>query len=306
MHAWEAIQKTLDIIEQRINDDIQIEELADAAALSLFYYQRLFSRLVRKPVREYIKLRRLARACESLRNKDKRIIDVAFDCGFSSHELFSKAFKEAYGITPTEYKKSDVRLNNFDKPDLLLGYTMIDMGVPLINDGLVLELNRQTLDKPVHFTGVRRYVPISGHFPNGEATGVAEPGEIWRLFGEIEGDIAGKPSGRKIGVAYGGDAPEGSFSYFVGAETEEASENASIQTWTLPAADYLICRFEAATFEELVSVALNKAFNYKHMWEKSKGLIPAGFGAEIYYSDMDAEQDFVYMEIWSMWLEEKI
>ena len=69
MHAWEAIQKTLNHIEENIGEEIQIEELAEIAALSLFYFQRLFTRLVKKPVREYIKLRRLAIACETLRDK---------------------------------------------------------------------------------------------------------------------------------------------------------------------------------------------------------------------------------------------
>ena len=100
MHAWEAIQKTLDYIEDHIGEDISIEELAKLAALSQFYYQRLFSRLVNEPVREYIKLRRLARAVEVLQNKQKRIIDIALDYGFGSHETFTRAFKETYGITP--------------------------------------------------------------------------------------------------------------------------------------------------------------------------------------------------------------
>ena len=141
MHAWEAVQKTLEVIETRISEEISIEELADTAALSPFYYQRLFSRLVKKPVREYIKLRRFARACEALRDTDKRILDIALEHGFGSHEVFTRTFKDAYGITPTEYRESEVRLNNFLKPDLLLGYTMIDLGVPLISDGLVLEIN---------------------------------------------------------------------------------------------------------------------------------------------------------------------
>lgn len=56
MHAWEAIQKSLDFIEKNINEDFDIEQLAKESALSPFYFQRLFSRLVKKPVREYIKL----------------------------------------------------------------------------------------------------------------------------------------------------------------------------------------------------------------------------------------------------------
>ena len=180
MYAWEAIQKTLDYIETNISEEFEIEWLANEAALSLFYYQRLFSRLVRKPVREYIKLRRLARACQSLESKKTRILDIALDCGFKNHETFTRAFKEAYGMTPESYREHPVMLNQFDKPDLLLNYVMIDEGVPLISDGLVLEFNRKTLEQPVLFMGVTGIIPIDGQIPLGEATGVDMPGEVWQ------------------------------------------------------------------------------------------------------------------------------
>ena len=155
MHAWEAIQKTLEHIEERISEDFKIEELADIAALSPFYYQRLFSRLVKKPVREYIKLRRLACAAEMLNSTQNRIIDIAAETGFGSHEVFTRAFKENYGITPSEYRNNKTKLIHFQKPDLLLGYIMIDEGVPLISDGMVLEINRKTLKNPINFIGVQ-------------------------------------------------------------------------------------------------------------------------------------------------------
>jgi len=304
MHAWEAIQKTLEEIENRIGEQISIEELAAAAALSPFYYQRLFSRLVKKPVREYIKLRRLARACASLRGTDNNVLSVAVEYGFGSHEGFTRTFKDTYGMTPTQYRESDVGLNNFDKPDLLLNYTMIDVGVPLISDGLVLEINKKTLANPIVFFGVENYVSIAGHFPNGKATGVNEPGEIWRSFGEVEDKIPGKPEGYKIGVAYHGPAPAGCFPYFVGKEADLALPSEDYKQWTLPAADYIVCRFEAETFEELTSIALNKAFSYIHMWQRKKELRDGDFGAEIYYYDPDIENpDVAFMEIWSLWLE---
>lgn len=48
MHAWEQIQKTIEFIEEHLNTELKIESLANMAALSPFYYQRLFSRLVKK------------------------------------------------------------------------------------------------------------------------------------------------------------------------------------------------------------------------------------------------------------------
>jgi AraC family transcriptional regulator len=83
MHAWEQIQQTIEFIENNLNEEISIENLAKIASLSPFYYQRLFSRLVKKPVAEYIKLRRLAKATESLLQKDKRILDIALE--YNSH-----------------------------------------------------------------------------------------------------------------------------------------------------------------------------------------------------------------------------
>ncbi|MCL2593333.1 MAG: AraC family transcriptional regulator [Defluviitaleaceae bacterium] len=303
MHAWEAIQKTIEIIESRLGEEITIEELSENAALSVFYYQRLFSKLVKRPVREYIKLRRLARACEALKNTENRILDIALEYGFGSHEAFTRAFKETYGITPSEYKENIIDLRNFDKPDLLLKYTTVDLGIPLISDGFVLEMNKVALESPINFAGTKRYASIAGLFPNGEVTGVDELGEVWRSFVEIENTIPSKKDGRKIGVAYHDNAaPEGYFPYFVGKEVDEILED--FENWALPAGKYLVCRFEAENFEELVSVALNKAFNFTRKWQNEKGLKMGTFGAEIYYKDTEGtEAGYAYMETWALWLE---
>jgi len=307
MHAWESVQKTLDVIEARISEEISIDNLAEVAALSPFYYQRLFSRLVKKPVREYIKLRRLARSCESLRGTENRILDIALENGFGSHEVFTRTFKDAYGMTPTEYRESETRLNNFQKPDLLLNYTMIDLDVPLISDGLVLEINRKKLDEPVTFMGVKGFVSIPGQFPIGKTTGVSEPGEIWWRFGEVESTIPSKPAGRKLGVAYHDTAPEGCFPYFVGAEVEHGVTHDDFQTWTLPTGEYVVCKFEAENDDELVSVAMPKAFGYIGQWQNQKGLKHGNFGAEMYFNNSgnpnDESMEFAYMEIWALWLE---
>lgn len=294
MHAWEAIQKTLDYIEEHIAEDIKIEDLAETASLSLFYYQRLFSRLVKKPVREYIKLRRMAMVLEALQNKNNRILDIALEYGFGSHEAFTRAFKEVYGMTPEQYREKPVSLNRFDKPDLLLGYTLIDEGVPLISEGLVLEMNRRVLDKPVDFMGVIGYVPIAGQLPVGESTGVDMPGEIWRRFHQEKGRIVRIPNGREIGVAYMGDAPEGCFTYFAGAEAESGVTDEHFQMWQLPAREYIVCGFEAKDFPELTTVALNKAIKYSSLWLEKHGLVMDMFAPELYYG---STPETTYMEL---------
>jgi AraC family transcriptional regulator len=142
MESWESIQNTLDYIEENLSEKLEIDELAKKANLSQFYYQRLFKRLVGKPVMEYIKLRRLANAAKYLLKED-RILDVSLDFGFDSHETFTRAFREAYGITPDSYRHDPRPLSHFIKPDISLQYHLIDENVPLIADGIVLEVSRR-------------------------------------------------------------------------------------------------------------------------------------------------------------------
>jgi AraC family transcriptional regulator len=215
--------------------------LANIAALSMFYYQRLFTRLVKKPVREYIKLRRLARSCKSLENKFHHTADIAIEYGFGSRETFSRAFKATYGLSPSEYRDKIIGLNNFDKPNLLLNYVMVDEGVPLITEGIVLEYNRKTLDKPINFLGVKDLWRFKPGKMLGERPGVSEPSAIWdRFFNELC-NIPCIPHGRRVGVSYHGGAPEGYSTYFVGAEVDSHAAN-SIDTrfasWQLPTREY--------------------------------------------------------------------
>jgi len=294
MHAWESIQKAVNYIEEHIAEETPIEELAKIASLSTFYFQRLFVRLVKKPVREYVKLRRLANASKSLENKNILIHDVAIDNGFGNHETFSRAFKDAYGFTPTEYRDNPVLLHHFNKPNLLLGYVMIDEGVPLISDGMVLEINRQTLAEPLNFIGVKDLVRKDWHQPDGKVTGVDEPGATWARFHQIEDTIPGCPNGRNLGMSYDGDAPIGYFTYFAGKEAVPANGCGDFELLQLPAGEYVVCGFEAENFEELVTNLIYKAGSFAWGWLQKHGIVCGNFMPEMYFP----HKDVAYMEMW--------
>ena len=296
MNAWESIQKTLNYIEEHIDEDIQIEELAEIAALSIFYYQRLFARLVKKPVREYIKVRRLARACDMLLDKQNRIIDVAMRYGFSNHETFTRAFKDTYGITPAQYRKNSVVLHNFSKPDLLLNHIVLDEGVPLIIEGLVLEMNRKTIDRPLSFIGIKDYFPFKFGKMLGERTGVSPTDKIWNRLFDCAREINRLPNGLEVGICYHGDAPEGYTTYFAGVEVEKGVEDSRFTNWELPAREYLVCGFEAESYKQLIDSALGKAMKYTRFWLKKNGLIADWFFPELYFREAGKS---AYMELWT-------
>jgi len=319
MHAWESIQKTLDYIEDNLANEMEIENLADIAALSVFYYQRLFARLVKKPVREYIKLRRLASSSVALASSSIYITDLAIEYGFGNRETFSRAFKETYGISPSQYKDKPVGLSHFDKPNLLLNYVMIDEGVPLVTEGIVLEYHRATLDKPVDFLGVNDIWIFQQGKMHGERPAVSEPSAVWDKFFDIRNNIPRIPDGRQVGVSYKGDAPDGYSTYFVGAEVEAVPTDTPFDHWQLPAREYVVCKYEAEDFDQLLA-HIGKMMKFTRSWLKEHGLTADGFFPEVYFNQRSyiyalsqtfgllagrpaacaapASQGFAYMEMW--------
>lgn len=295
MHAWEAIQNSLNYIEDHLTENIKIEVLANVAALSPYYFQRLFRRLVKRPVNEYMKLRRLAKASEALKSKGKRIIDVGIDHGFSDHANFTRAFKDTYGMTPDEYRANPVILNHFIKPDLLLNYVMVDEDVPLIADGIVVEVTRRKLDKPRTFIGVEGEVPNT-ELTGGRATGVATAGMIWDEFHRQKSSIMKLlPQGNEAGILYRGEAREGCCTYMAGAEATGNAPAEGYASHTLPSGEYVVCCFEAESFTELIGSAIFKASTFMNSWMKNHSLTCGNFAAEMYY---DTNPEISYMELW--------
>ncbi len=290
MKAWESIQDTLKWIEENLSETVEIEKLADTAHLSPFYYQRLFSRLIGKPVMEYTKLRRLAKAADYLAKNHIRIIDAAFNFGFENHETFTRAFKDAYGNTPEEYRASPRPLSHFLMPDLSLNYYLVDENVPLAADGIILEIRRFQQDAPRLFTGLTVQNPIA------DTPGIDFLSELWTRFHNQKHTIKNLlPNGNELGASYAGEA-EGSFTYFAGAETGDNTIQQDFTNWILPAGEYAVCSFEAENFYLLTTNALNKARDYMFgVWLPNHKLTTEPFMAELYF---DTTPEASTMEIW--------
>lgn len=87
------------------NEAMTLEALARKTGYSRYHLSRMFHRVSGMQLRDYLRYRRLAFALKELRDTDRRILDVALDNGFSSHEAFTRAFREAYGVTPSQYRR---------------------------------------------------------------------------------------------------------------------------------------------------------------------------------------------------------
>ena len=103
MQGWiEGFQESIDFIEKNLTEELDIEDIAAKAALSPFYYQRIFGALCGVTVGEYIRARRMTLAAQELNGKDVKVIDAAVKYGYDSPDSFSKAFQKFHGITPSQ------------------------------------------------------------------------------------------------------------------------------------------------------------------------------------------------------------
>lgn len=99
------IDGSINFIESRLTESIDVGELAQQAFFSKTHYQRLFRAIVGEPVMEYVKNRRLQLACRDVQAGNTGILDIALKYGYDSHEGFTRAFKAYFGVTPSEYRK---------------------------------------------------------------------------------------------------------------------------------------------------------------------------------------------------------
>lgn len=105
-----SIKKSIEYIENNLDNKIELKELADKAFLSKYHFHRVFHSVVGEPVAEYIRKKRLKEAASELVSTDNKIVDIALKYQFSSQESFTKAFKRIYGVPPREFRTSKVMI----------------------------------------------------------------------------------------------------------------------------------------------------------------------------------------------------
>lgn len=100
------IHKVQDYIEQHLGQSLSVEELADTAGFSKYHFSRIFQGILHEPLAHYVNRIRMERALFLLAHRaDKNMTDIAYELGLSDSAVFSRAFKNYYGVSPREYRK---------------------------------------------------------------------------------------------------------------------------------------------------------------------------------------------------------
>ena len=110
----DRINKTIEFIESHLDRDLHLDMLAARSAFSKYHFHRIFKALIGDPPYTYIEKRRLFHAARDLIHSKKRILDIALEYGFNSHEAFTRSFKKRFSLTPSRFRKTQ---SNFEVPE---------------------------------------------------------------------------------------------------------------------------------------------------------------------------------------------
>ena len=102
---WARINRALDYIEQNIEQELRLEEIARVANFSAFHFHRIFRAMVGETLNRFIQRIRIEKAASMLlANKKKSITEIALDSGFSSSAVFARVFKEMYTMSASQWR----------------------------------------------------------------------------------------------------------------------------------------------------------------------------------------------------------
>ncbi|HYE68326.1 MAG TPA: helix-turn-helix domain-containing protein [Anaerovoracaceae bacterium] len=110
-----AINEIIEYIECNIGESLPLTDLSTRAGISDFHFNRIFKTVTGITLKQYVLGRKLTKALEQLRNTDKSVIEIAMDLGFDYPEVFSRAFKKQFGLSPTDIRNQKNRINGIKK-----------------------------------------------------------------------------------------------------------------------------------------------------------------------------------------------
>lgn len=243
MDGWnEAMQA----IDERLEAEIDVAELARIARTSEYHFRRMFSTLAGLPLSEYIRRRRLTVAAAAVLAGRETLSDIAVRFGYGSADAFARAFAAVHGVGPDEARRTGAPLRSQSRLSFHLtveGSSPMEYRVtPLPAFRIVGRSTRVPLVFEGPNTDIERFTRELG----------AEVRDRIAALGDSAGD--GMPGGTlSVSDEFDESRAEGSMlRYTIGAATRaEASPPADLDAIEVAAGDWLVLSTEGRVPEAL-------------------------------------------------------
>lgn len=202
-----AVAKTIWLIESHFGMPLSLDDMAANAGVSRSYLSRIFPLATGLSISGYTRARRLSEAAKALADGAPDILAVALDAGYGSHEAFTRAFRDQFGLTPAALRRrrslADIALVEALPMHSDVAVTLMPPlieAMPARRFAGMLERHdmsqSNTIPQQWH-----RFGPHIGHI------GGAVPGAAYGIVREIDGSFCSYLCGVEIGP--GADLPPG-------------------------------------------------------------------------------------------------
>ena len=198
-------QKALWYIESHLGRPLTLDEIAGVSGISRFHLVRAFGAATGLSVMRYVRARRLSKAARALAAGAPDILSLALDAEYGSHEAFTRAFRDHFGVTPEAVRATTC----LDR---------LKLQEPILMDSTALD----HLKPPRFETGKAMLVAGIGDRINHQNNGAGIPNQ-WQQFHHKAGEIPERVGNISYGVCCNGD-DSGNFDYIAGVEVADFSD----------------------------------------------------------------------------------
>src|SRR6202790_4550996 len=204
LSSMNPAQKALWFIESHLAGALSLDEIAGVAGISRFHMVRAFAAATGFSVMGYVRARRLSEGARALAGGAPDRLELALEADYGSHEAFTRAFRDHFGITP-EAVRNSARIDH------------IQLQEPIQMDSTVMD----NLQAPRFETGKPLLVAgLGGRYSSENGAGI--PGQ-WQRFHQCIANIPSRIGKVAYGVCCNGD-DAGNFDYISGVEVSDFSD----------------------------------------------------------------------------------
>ena len=235
----QAVQSMQDYIEEHVKESITLTDLAEAAHFSPWYSARLFKELTGYAPADYIRRMKLSKSAILLRDENTKVIDAAFDAGFSSVDGYQRAFRREFGHNPKEYAIDPVPIPLFTP----YGVKFRSHWKEVKNMAEIKNVFVQVIDKPAHKVVVKRGIKADEYWTYCKEVGC----DVWGVLMSMK-SLCGEPVCMWLPEKY---IKPGTSKYVQGVETAADYEGTvpdGFDVIDFPAQKYLM--FQGEPFKE--------------------------------------------------------
>lgn len=229
------LNDALGYIEEHLEDEIDLEQVARFAHCSSFHFQRLFSYMANVPLSEYIRRRRMTKAAFDLQNTKEKVVDIALRYGYDSPTAFNRAFQNIHGAAPSAARQKGV---------VLKAYPPISFKITIRGEA---EMNYRIEKKDAfQIVGVKLACPWTPE----KQEGFTEVPKFWEEHGrkgtipELCRFMNQEPMG-VLGVSVGDWQTAGSFDYYIAVSSSKPAPD-GLFAYEVPASTWAIFECKGA------------------------------------------------------------